>query len=224
MGRPGRNLENTLAPEMARHAQEMLEAYQVNQNERNYKAAFDRDSKIQNRRPQNEEFQKGSKVTWLNNNNNPEKGEVTAVEVRGGVPMAAWVNTGGQIKKVQYNALKQLAARRPQFLMELDVRLEEGMLAFWQDEEEELVGAMVMDADDEETMLVHFYEGNKNLRKWLPLWQNEEESKRAEECPGGMEASVEMVPKSMARRSGFVKESGFVTEDTLLMLQAWLQE
>jgi hypothetical protein len=138
--------------------------------------------------------------------------------------MAAWVNTGGQIKKVQYNALKQLAARRPQFLMELDVRLEEGMLAFWQDEEEELVGAMVMDADDEETMLVHFYEGNKNLRKWLPLWQNEEESKRAEECPGGMEASVEMVPKSIARRSGFVKESGFVTEDTLLMLQAWLQE
>ena len=104
-GQARKKLENTIAPEMAEHAQEMLEANQVNQNERNYKAAFDRDSKIQNRRPQNEEFQKGSKVKWLNNNNNPEKEEVIAVEVKGGVPMAAWVNTGGQIKKVQYNAL-----------------------------------------------------------------------------------------------------------------------
>ena len=223
-GQAKKKLENTIAPEMAEHAQEMLETYQANLNERNYKAAFDRDSKIQNRRPQNEEFKKGSKVTWLNQNNNPEKGEVTAVEVKGGVPMSAWVNTGGQIKKVQYNALKQLAARRPQFLMELDVRLDEGMLAFWLDDEDELIGARVMCSDNENTMLVHFYEGNKNLRKWLPLWQDGEESKRAEECPDGMEASVEEVPKSLAKRSGFLKESGFVTEDTLLMLQAWLQE
>ena len=223
-GQAKKKLENTIAPEMAEHAQEMLETYQANLNERNYKAAFDRDSRIQNRRSQNEEFEKGSKVTWLNQNNNPEKGEVTAVEVKGGVRMAAWVNTGGQIKKVQYNALKQLAARRPQFLMELDVRLDEGMLAFWLDDEDELVGARVMCSDDENNMLVHYYEGNKNLRKWLPLWQDGEESKRAEECPDGMEASVEEVPKSLAKRSGFLKESGFVTEDTLLMLQAWLQE
>ena len=89
---------------------------------------------------------------------------------------------------------------------------------------DELIGARVMCSDNESTMLVHFYEGNKNLRKWLPLWQDGEESKRAEECPDGMEASVEEVPKSLAKRSGFLKESGFVTEDTLLMLQAWLQE
>ena len=225
-GKAKEKLDNTVAPVMAKHAQELLEAYQVQNNERNYKAAFDRDSKVQHKRLQDTVFERGAKVTWLNNNNNPEKGVVTNVEVRGGVPMAAWVDIGGQIKKVQYNALKELAAVRPQFLIDLDVRLEEGMMAFWLDEDEELVGAVVLCADPDSEMLVHYHEPNQNLRKWLPLWQTEDgaEGERKAECPEGWKAAIEKVPKKKAKRSGFMKDSGFLTEDTLLMLQAWLQE
>ena len=112
-------------------------------------------------------------------------------------------------------------------LLDLDVRLDEGTMAFWRCEEGELVGGVITDADvGSGEMEVHFHEGNFNMRKWLPLWQVDEESEcfRGQECPEGMQAAKRVLPRTIAKKSGFLKDSGFITEDTLLMLQAWLQE
>ena len=59
--------------------------------------------------------------------------------------MSAVVDRGGQRKKVQYSALHQLAAKRPQMLLDLDVRLDEGMMAFWRCEEGELTQTLALE-------------------------------------------------------------------------------
>jgi hypothetical protein len=94
-------------------------------------------------------------------------------------------------------------------------------------DEGELIGGVVTDADvGSGEMEVQFHEGNFNMRKWLPLWQVDEESEcfRGQKCPKGMQAAKRVLPRTIEEKSGFLKDSGFITEDTLLMLQAWLQE
>ena len=274
----------TVVPVLAKNSKALVEAYQAYRNDRNFKAAFDRDflyrfllylvkfgalrcsayekylpelcsvvcpmlysankctrivvsnppegdqlrsEKIQYRKMQTDVLTEGDMVTWINSNKNAEKGLLVKVNIKGGVKMSAVVDTGGQRKKVQYSALHQLAAKRPQMLLDLDVRLDEGMMAFWRCNEGELIGGVITDADTGSAeMEIHYYEANHNMRKWLPLWQVDEDSDcfRGQDCPEGMQAAVQVLPRSIAKKSGFIKESGYITEDTLLMLQAWLQE
>ena len=104
------------------------------------------DSDVQYKAQAAQVFEKGAKVTWLNNNKNPEQGTVVRVFYDGGEPKTAMVDTGSQRKKVQYTALKEKSAKRPQWSVELTLHLEKGMMVFWQCEGE-LVGGLILEMD-----------------------------------------------------------------------------
>jgi uncharacterized protein YijF (DUF1287 family) len=118
-------------PVLAKNSKALVEAYQAYRNDMNFKAAFDRDEKVQYMKKQEGELTPGDMVTWISSNKSAGKGLLVKINIKGGVKMSAVVDTGGQREKVQYNALHQLAAKRPQMLLDLDVRLDEVMMAFW---------------------------------------------------------------------------------------------
>ena len=219
--------KDTVVPSMVERSKEMIAAYQAHNNERNYLASYERDSDVQFKRKQEIKFVKGDAVTWINKNKNPESGVVVAVRFEGRVPMSAVVDTagGGQRKKIQYNHLKEKSARRPQLMIGNAVRLEIGSLGFWKDNEGQLVGARILELIEDQ-LLVHYYMENHNLRTWLPLWTltGTEENYRREKCPENCSAAEEVIEASMIEMTGRLKETGFIDEDTLLKLQAWLQQ
>jgi hypothetical protein len=153
---------------------------------------------------------------------------VVRVFYDGGEPKTAMVDTGSQRKKVQYTALKEKSAKRPQWSVELTLHLEKGMMVFWQCEGE-LVGGLILEMDSGdfgERMKVHYYAENISWRVWLPLWNwtGSEECFRAKDCPEeGMEGAEEWMSVDMAEKTGYIKETFYLEEDALLMLQSWLQ-
>jgi hypothetical protein len=219
---------DTVAPLLAERSAELVAQYQAYSNDRHYKASFDTDSDVQYKAQAAQVFEKGAKVTWLNNNKNPEQGTVVRVFYDGGEPKTAMVDTGSQRKKVQYTALKEKSAKRPQWSVELTLHLEKGMMVFWQCEGE-LVGGLILEMDSGdfgERMKVHYYAENISWRVWLPLWNwtGSEECFRAKDCPEeGMEGTEEWLSVDMAEKAGYIKETFYLEEDTLLMLQSWLQ-
>ena len=219
--------KNSIAPFMAERSRELIASYQAQCNERHYLASLARDIEAQFKVKQDTVFVKGDKVTWINSKKNAETGTVVAVRFEGGIPMSATVDIGGQRKKIQYNNLKEQAAKRPQLMLGLTVRLEAGMMAFWRDDEGDLVGSRVIDRIDEDRMLVQYYaeQENGSIRVWLPLWQVDEGSDclRRKDCPTGYEAAVDEVSVDMAEVSGEIKESFYIDENTLLKLEAWMQ-
>jgi len=221
------SLGGTLVESVAERSRELIASYQAHNNERNYLASYERDSEVQFKRKSEMQFVKGDAVTWINKNKNPEHGVVVFVRVIGGVPMSAVVETagGGQRKKIQYNQLKGKSARRPQLLIGDAVRLEVGSLGFWRDGEGELVGAQILELIEDQ-LLVHYHMENHNLRTWLPLWTlvGTDENYRCGECPDGCAAAEEVIPATMIEMTGRLKDTGYIEEDSLLRLQAWLQD
>ena len=217
--------QDTVLPTLMERSRELIASFQAHNNERNYLASYDRDTEVQFKKKQEIKFVKGDAVTWINKNKNPESGVVVAVRYQGAVPMSAVVETagGGQRKKIQYNHLKEKSARRPQLLIGDAVRLEVGSIGFWKDEEGQLVGARILGLIEDQ-LLVHYYMENHNLRKWLPLWTliGTEMNYRKEKCPDGCTAAEEVVAATMIEMTGNLKGTGFIEEDTLLRLQAWL--
>ena len=98
-------------------------------------------------------------------------------------------------------------------------------MVFWQCENE-LVGGLVLEMDGEGRMKVHYYSENKTWRVWLPLWNwpGSEECSRSKDCPEeGFEGIEEWMSVDMAEKTGYIKETFYLEEDTLLMLQSWMQ-
>jgi hypothetical protein len=216
---------DTVVPMLRERMREMIATYQAHNNERNFVASFSRDSEVQFKSKQEQEFKRGDSVTWINKRKNAESGKVVTVKYEGGVPVSALIDIGGQRKKIQYNALKEKSAKRPQLLLGLSVRISIGSMAFWRDDAGALVGAKIVE-QIEDQLLVHYYMENESRRKWLPLWQEDgaEDCLRREKCPEGYSAAEEVIPATTVELTGSLKETYFIDEGTLLKIEAWLQE
>ena len=66
----------TVVSVLAKISKALVEAYQAYRNDRNFKAAFDRDEKVQYRKKQEDELTPGDMVTWINNNKHIERVDV----------------------------------------------------------------------------------------------------------------------------------------------------
>ena len=66
----------TVVSVLAKISKALVEAYQAYRNDRNFKAAFDRDEKVQYRKKQEDELTPGDMVTWINNNKHVERVDV----------------------------------------------------------------------------------------------------------------------------------------------------
>ena len=158
----------TVVPMLRERTREMIATYQAHNNKRNFVASFSRDSEVQFRSKQEQEFRRGDSVTWINKRKNAESGKVVSVKYEGGVAVTALVDIGGQRKKTQYNALKEKSAKMPQLLFGLSIRISIGSMAFWRDDAGALVGAKIVE-EIEDQLLVRHYMENDTRRKWLPL-------------------------------------------------------
>ena len=78
---------------------EMIATYQAHNNERNFVASFSRDSEVQFKSKQEQEFKRGDSVTWINKRKNAESGKVVTVKYEGGVPVSALIDMEGRERR-----------------------------------------------------------------------------------------------------------------------------
>jgi hypothetical protein len=217
-----RDCPDGIVPALASRVKELTESFNAEKMIHNYLATFRTDANKARSLVKDVLMEVGQSVTYLNKQKNIAVGTIASVDVLTGIPRTAMVRVGSEMKKVQYQHLRPMAADRTQLTMPHLEKPVIGDIIFFVGTADLVYAGRVINSAGDELRVQEYEASDEQALWWYPLWQKAKENPKIQKAkPDGWDPVITKVDPAKVEVIGSLSaKSQKLTEDTILRLQA----